>query len=285
MVSSQQTNISSLKQVELPNGDEIYEINAHETAFLFNEIYVERCYEMHVPSLPDDAVIFDVGANIGMTALRFATQLEHSRIYCFEPAPIALSALKLNVAQFGDRIKVIPEALSRKPGKSQFTYYPNYSIMSGIDAQKNRDEALLKRGAASQLAEKGLENAGDAMLEALVGDKTDEPQIFECVIDTISRKIDAFDTKKLHLLKVDVERAEQDVLAGIDEKHWPRIERVIVEVHDEGDGSLKAVGNMFEEYGFITHVSAMNNAKSVGVFSMYAWKPELSSIKTDHAKQ
>lgn len=42
------------------------------------------------------------------------------------------------------------------------------------------------------------------------------------------------------LLKVDVERAELEVLQGIEEADWPKVRQLVVEVHDV-EGRLAAV--------------------------------------------
>jgi hypothetical protein len=40
------------------------------------------------------------------------------------------------------------------------------------------------------------------------------------------------------MLKIDVERAELDVLTGVSDAHWPRIHRVNLECHDSLDRVL-----------------------------------------------
>ena len=59
-------------------------------------------------------------------------------------------------------------------------------------------------------------------------------------IVTVSDVIDAHGLDSVTMLKVDVERAELDVLAGVSESHWPRIHRVNLECHDTS-GSLDRV--------------------------------------------
>jgi len=58
---------------------------------------------------------------------------------------------------------------------------------------------------------------------------------------TVSDVIDAHcvDDAVVDLLKIDVERAELDVLRGITPEHWPRIRKVTLECHDI-DGALDA---------------------------------------------
>jgi len=49
-------------------------------------------------SLPNDAVVFDVGANIGSMTLRFAQLAKQGRIYAFEPTDFAFKKLLRNVS-------------------------------------------------------------------------------------------------------------------------------------------------------------------------------------------
>lgn len=59
-------------------------------------------------------------------------------------------------------------------------------------------------------------------------------------IVTVSDVIDAHGLDAVSMLKIDVERAELDVLTGVSDAHWPRIHRVNLECHDTS-GSLDRV--------------------------------------------
>jgi len=59
-------------------------------------------------------------------------------------------------------------------------------------------------------------------------------------IVTVSDVIDAHGLDSVSMLKIDVERAELDVLTGVSDAHWPRIHRVNLECHDTS-GSLDRV--------------------------------------------
>jgi len=49
-------------------------------------------------SLPADAVVFDIGANIGGTALRFAQRVPYGLVYAFEPTAYAYQKLLTNLS-------------------------------------------------------------------------------------------------------------------------------------------------------------------------------------------
>jgi len=50
-----------------------------------------------------------------------------------------------------------------------------------------------------------------------------------------------------------VERAELEVLRGVEEEHWPLVGAVVAEVHDE-DGRLAAVRDLLTARGFTVDV-------------------------------
>ena len=59
------------------------------------------------------------------------------------------------------------------------------------------------------------------------------------------------DGHPIDVVKVDVERAELDVLRGIEDRDWERIEQLVVEVHDENiDGAVR----LLDGRGFVTQL-------------------------------
>ena len=50
-------------------------------------------------------------------------------------------------------------------------------------------------------------------------------------------------------MKIDVQKAELDVLLGIDDADWPKIQQVVLEVHDI-EGRLNAIAALLERRGF-----------------------------------
>jgi precorrin-6B methylase 2 len=61
-----------------------------------------------------DAVVYDIGANDGLTALMFAQLAARGHVYAFEPAAHELAALKRNLAAnplLAPRVTVVPAAV------------------------------------------------------------------------------------------------------------------------------------------------------------------------------
>lgn len=97
-----------------------YEVDLSEgidlSLFAFGRFQSDVTDTRHFP-LPTDAVVFDIGANIGTMALEFARRAPHGFVYAFEPAAYAyqkfLKNLSLN-AELAARIKPIQAFVSDK---------------------------------------------------------------------------------------------------------------------------------------------------------------------------
>jgi hypothetical protein len=92
---------------------------------------------------------------------------------------------------------------------------------------------------------------------------------FPCRLRTLSEIIDEERVTRIDLLKIDVEKSEREVLAGIREVHWGIIRQVVVEVHDE-HGALDEVRDVLAERDFETIVEQdpqLRDTTIVGVFA------------------
>jgi len=92
---------------------------------------------------------------------------------------------------------------------------------------------------------------------------------FPCRLRTLSEIVDEEGVARIDLLKVDVEKSEREVLAGVREQHWGLIRQVVVEVHDE-DGALAEVQHMLAKHGFETTAEQDPQLKGTVIFSVFA---------------
>lgn len=117
--------------------------------------------------LPPDAVIFDVGANIGVTVLIFARIAKH--VHAFEPAPRALAMLRRNAAAL-DNVTIHEVAVGASSGTVFFEEYAqldNSRVAShGIEVPSVRLDAL---GISPDLIKMDVEGFEDAVLEGCYG--------------------------------------------------------------------------------------------------------------------
>ena len=77
--------------------------------------------------------------------------------------------------------------------------------------------------------------------------------------------------ERVDLLKVDVEGAEEAVLAGIPDATWPAIRQLVVEVHDV-DGRLERLRRLLERCGYRTQSAREDWAlhQLLGIYTLYA---------------
>ena len=63
---------------------------------------------------------------------------------------------------------------------------------------------------------------------------------------TVSQLLIQYNITTLQLLKIDVERAELEVLHGIAQNDWPKIQQMVLEIHDI-ENRLEAVKHLAQE--------------------------------------
>jgi hypothetical protein len=54
-------------------------------------------------------------------------------------------------------------------------------------------------------------------------------------MQTLSRFVGDHAIERIDLLKIDAEKAELEIFRGIGAQDWPKIQQVVVEVHDQDD--------------------------------------------------
>ncbi|HUQ56446.1 amino acid adenylation domain-containing protein [Lentzea sp.] len=247
----------------LPDGTLVFHHAAAETEFLYREIFEQRVYLRHGVRLGADACVFDVGANIGMFSL-FASRFgDGVRVFSFEPVPEISELLRLNTELHGLNAVVGAYGLGDAEGEVPFTYYPGVSIISGQFA----DPALDRRAVRDHVAGR----AGTAQAEQVetVLDEALRPRRVTCRVRTLSSVLREHGITRVDLLKIDVERAELAVLAGIRDEDWPKIRQVAAEVHDAGD-RLGTVLSLLALQGFRTSV----DRHDTGLATVYAVRPD-----------
>ncbi len=76
----------SMRKLRLPDGLEVFALNADETRFVHGEVFGARCYLQHGIELRDGDCVFDVGANIGLATLFFHRERRTSGFMPSNPA-------------------------------------------------------------------------------------------------------------------------------------------------------------------------------------------------------
>ena len=86
---------------------------------------------------------------------------------------------------------------------------------------------------------------------------------------TISEIIDQERVSRINLLKVDVEKSEREVLAGIRAEHWSLIDQVVMEVDDK-NGTLEEIRTLLGSRGFKVTTDQEPLLKDTAIFDVFA---------------
>jgi 31-O-methyltransferase len=230
---------------QLPNGWTVHCVDEAQTATLYREIFVNRCWLDRGLRLAPGDIVFDVGANIGLSTLFFHVNCPGLRVFCFEPSPVPFRALVANVETHGIDATCRQVALGTTPGHTSLTYYPQLTAMSGLHADPVADSAVTRTY---------LRNCGFTDEDTWV--LVPEPHAsvtLPCEVTRLSDEVRMAGVPRIDLLKIDVEKSELEVLDGIDEQTWPTIRQIAIEVHDE-HGALATIVDRLRGNGFTTQV-------------------------------
>lgn len=262
---------------------ELAEVNSSETTFLHDEIFLAETYLQGGVVLREDSIVFDVGANIGMFTLFVAARCPSARVFAFEPVAEVFDRLRSNVERRELPARLFQYGLSDRDEDITFNFYPGISIMScrAEYAAFDNERDLLKRYVeyARESGPPGRETHLANVEELL--DKGFEWERRSCPLRRTSDAIDETGVARVDLLKIDVQRAELDVLLGIDDHHWPMIHQISMEVHDEDGfptaGRLPIVMDLLREHGFQVTATEPDMLAGGGRFAVQAVRPEYAS--------
>ena len=148
--------------------------------------------------------MIDLGANIGVVTLDWATRLKGVTIHAYEPHPATFAVLAANVSEnrLAQRVRTYNEAVDRGPGTLLLrTFW--CSVLASAYAELaevgGNDESCSVRVPAVSLDQGIARFAGQGMVD---------------------------------LVKMDVEGAEADILEGAAQSTLEKIRQFVLEYHD-----------------------------------------------------
>lgn len=180
---------------QLRNGTKFQTHYSLDAATIF-VIYVRRDYG----KMPDDAIIVDIGANIGVYSVYASLMGKNNTIYAYEPVPETFGHLSENIKINDCQDKIIPF---------------NYAIAS----KKEKRKIYLV----------------DSVNNTIVESDRDLPSV---EIETITLA-DVFvenNLEKIDLLKLDCEGAEYEIFYNLPDEYFPRIKEIRMEFHGQKKG-------------------------------------------------
>ena len=246
---------------ELPNGRGITCVSAAEAKVLWAEATGPGLYRSAADALRPGDTVLDIGANIGIVSLMFGWRVPDLRIVAVEPAPTTYACLEANLRSHLPGAVAVRGAVSDRAGESTFTYYPRSTGNSGLFADQQADDANTR----IFLRNSGIpeDYIGEIVKDLHRGIQLTVPTL------TVSDLVRRHELREIGLLKIDVERAEHLVLAGIEDEHWPLMGRVVAEVHDE-EGRLKNITGLLERHGYTVSVAQQPQLAGTDLYELDA---------------
>lgn len=214
-----------------------------------------------------EPTICDVGANVGFFSLEVIRRTAgRVKLHAFEPIPDTFAQLQRNLGALDLKdVHVHNCGLGEAEMKVRFSCNPWVSTVSsrydmygadddrmGLDIIYHPELAAkfhvpipaflrwLPRPATRLL----IRSLGWLMRHTLA-----RPQQVECQLKTLSQIMREQNLQQIDLLKIDVEKAELDVLKGIDAADWAKIQAVVMEVHDI-DSRVRFIRELLQRQGF-----------------------------------
>lgn len=260
----------SLRYV-LPDGTEIFHQSEAETLHFYQDIFEHRSYVKHGIRIPDGGCVFDVGANIGLFTLFASRQARDVQIYSFEPAPPLFQILSRNVESHKVRARVFNAGVSDRSKTAELTFYPNSSGMSSFHADLNEEKDVLRTLMKNQIRD--TQGKGDlAQLKEHADELLDVrfvSQTFSCPLWSLSEIFARHGIEHVDLLKVDVQKCEHEVLAGLKADDWAKIDQIAIELHDI-DGRRAQLEQMLQGRGYRVYSEQDPLYEGTNIYNLYA---------------
>jgi FkbM family methyltransferase len=242
-----------MKQTHLMDGTPVYCLRAPEAKTLDHHV---EGYLQHGIEINNGDIVFDVGANIGVFGVRAIQNQPLTKVYCFEPIPAIYEVLKANAKNTDEnRLIALPYGVSDVNTQATFSYFPNTPALSTLHPEEwDNNPGAFKKAVKGTMKNppagmKWMRLIPTFFAGAIANHLVKGKMMVECQIRKTSDIIDELKVERIDLLKIDCEGAELGVIKGIDEKDWPKIKSVVVEIHDQ-DGRLDFIKNLLESKGF-----------------------------------
>ncbi|MFD6356804.1 FkbM family methyltransferase [Nocardia tengchongensis] len=254
------------QQFRLDNDRTVTCTSPAEARMLWREtIAADGLYQHAAAHLRPEEIVLDIGANIGLVTMMFAEKCPGIGVIAAEPVPMIFHCLQRNMAAHVPHGVSLRVAVGAVPGTLPFTWYPQASANSGLYADRERDDENTR----IFLRNSGLD---DESIGYITAGLHDGEQI-DVDVTTVSAVLaEHAPDAQIGLLKVDVERAELDVLRGISETDWPRIRAVVAEVHDT-DGRLAQFCELLSRHGLSPRDRQDPSLAGTELHEVYAARP------------
>ena len=263
-----------MKKINLRDGTPIYCLNSIEANVLDDHIQSYLNYDI---GIKDGDTIVDIGANIGVFGIRLSQLFQNINIYAFEPIPEIYDVLHINAQKsLNKNFKTYMLGISDKKKEIQFTYFPNSPALSTskpqIWEQNKKNFHAAVEGSIVNAPKKfwWTQFIPKIFIPLIAKYLTYKKKIISNKVLSLQDFIDENNILEIHLLKIDCEGEELNVLRGIGENQWKIINCIIMEVHNI-DNNIKIAKSLLVNNGFknimITKEKGLEKANLVNIFA------------------
>ncbi len=229
---------TDVKQIRLKSSGLNFYVRGSMDVWCLKETFLDRFYEQYGVPLQDGWTVVDIGAGLGDFSILAAHGYPNNRVYAFEPFLESFTLLNRNLAanRVGN-VQVFQQAIGRT---------------GSLVLDLSGDEPLQIQSRQGQASEKeGVERSVEVTSLAL-------NEVF--VQNGIQR---------CDLLKMDCEGAEYDILLNAKPEALQRIQRLVMEYHDDVNGHRhQELVDFLEQQGF--QVSLAPNLVHANLGYLYA---------------
>ena len=202
------------------------------------------------------------------------SRCRNPRIYAFEPAPVAYDLLKANCAAYGSGAQAFNLGVSDRPGTATFTFYENSSVFSSFHSNEAQDCEAIQAVVRNML---NAESVADESMQEYVNELTTDRlrrSTHECRLTTVSDIIRENQIEKIDLLKIDAEKSELDIIRGIADCDWAKIDQIVVEVHDRTGDAVRGINDLLIRKGYRCTIEQEKLLEHSGLFNLFATRDE-----------
>jgi FkbM family methyltransferase len=257
-----------MRRSTLPNGLQVGYQSKAELQQFYDDIFEKRVYTRNGITLRAGDWVFDVGANIGLFTVFIAHHYPGARVFAFEPAPPVFEILQANAAGYPEA-RLFNCGLSSRRGEALLTFYPHSSGMSSFHADEQEEKAALRVLIHNELAQ-GKQGLTELMhYEDELIEERFRSDLLTCPLRTLSEVIREHSVPRIDLLKVDVEKSEMEVLDGLEDADWDKVEQAVIEVHDLAD-RLQRMKARFRDRGFVIELEQDELYRGSDRWNLYA---------------
>lgn len=289
----------------LPNGLTVCYASKYDVSFLYREIFEEQLYLQHGIRLEQGDTVVDVGGNIGFFALFAAQQVGPTgQVVSAEPIPTLHEKLVYNIeshqkwcaAQGVPTASITPILAGVGSGQQQTMEFTFYTAAAGWSTMYPDNEEV--QGAMQVFLEQslsGLQGIDSSLLTSagqllqstapkwvtrpierlFVQNMLRQQEKHVCSMTTISEIMQRHGLQHISLLKIDVERAELDVLSGVSLSDWQRISQLVMEVHDVQDRLQQITKLLKHDAGFTSvKVTQDEQLKGSTIYNIYCYRQQ-----------